>query len=103
MMKAVFLALAAVVGSVPGVLVFAVVVFPSRPPFAIEELGVWMEYGSLLFGGVGAIGGVVMGRAAFVRISKPRIHVLVPSKLPPADLTVQARRKCRPLTWLYRP
>jgi hypothetical protein len=44
-MKAILLALAAVLGSVLGILVFLVIDFLFHPPFAVDELGVWTGYG----------------------------------------------------------
>jgi ABC-type branched-subunit amino acid transport system permease subunit len=102
MMKAILLLLGAFVGSVLGVLIFLVIDFRFHPPFAVYEPGVWTEYGPLILGGVGAMCGVVMGRAACVWINKPRVCAPVPSEIPPADVTVQSRRNIRPLTWRYR-
>ena len=102
MKKAILLALAAVVGSVLGVLGFLVIDSHFHLPFAVGELGVWTEYGSFSFGGVGAVFGVVTGRVAYVRIGKRRTQVPEPSENPPADVAAPARRKVRPLTWLYR-
>jgi hypothetical protein len=101
-MKAILLALATVVGSVLGVLAFFVIDLRFHPPFAADEPGVWTEYGSFIFGGLGAICGVVMGWAACVRINKPRRHVAGPPEIPPTDGLVQSRRNSRPLTWWYR-
>ena len=101
-MKAILLALAAVVGSVLSVLVYLAVDFHIHPTFAADELGVWTEYGSLIFGGVGTIPGVVMGRGAYAWINKRLTPVPEPGEYPAADATVQPRRNIRPLTWLYR-
>jgi hypothetical protein len=90
MRKTILLALAAVVGSVLGVLVF----MGSHFHF---------EYGPLTLLGVGAICGVVIGWAACVRINRPRKYAPTPSAIPPADVTVQSPKKSRPLTWMYRP
>jgi hypothetical protein len=59
--------------------------------------------GSVISGGIGAICGLVIGWAACVWINKPRMHGPVPSVIPRADVSVQSRKNCRPLTWLYRP
>jgi hypothetical protein len=96
------LAVAAVVGSVLGVVGFLVINSQFHLPFAVGELGVWTEYGSLSFGGVGAVFGVVTGRVAYVRITNRRTHVPVPTENPPEDVAVPSRRNIRPLTWLYR-
>jgi hypothetical protein len=102
MMKAILLALATVVGSVLGVLVFLVTDLRFHPPFAADESGVWTEYGFLILGGVGAVGGAVMGWAACVWITKPRMYVPAPSEDPPANVPVRSRRNIRPLKWLDR-
>ncbi len=102
MTKAILLALAAVVGSVLGVLGYLVIDSHFHLPFAVNEMPMWTEYGSLSFGSVGAVFGVVTGRVAYVRISKRRTHVPEPSENPPADVAVPSRRNIRPLTWLYR-
>ncbi len=102
MTKAILLTLAAVVGSVLGVLGFFVLDAHFHVPFAVDDLGLWTEYGSLSFAGVGAIFGVVTGRVAYVRIGKRRTQAPEPSETPPGDVAVQSRKNIRPLTWLYR-
>ena len=102
MTKAILLALAAVIGSVLGFLGFLVIDSHFQLPFAVGEVGAWTEYGSLSFGGIGAVFGVVTGRVAYVRISKRRTQAPMPSENPPEDMAVPARRNIRPLTWLYR-
>jgi hypothetical protein len=102
MMKAILLLLGAFVGSVLGVLVFLVTDLRSHAAFAADESRVWTEYGFLILGGVGAIGGGVVGRAACVWLIKPRMYVPVPSEDPPANVPVRSCRNIRPLKWLHR-
>ena len=102
-MKATFFALAAVVGSVFGVLGYFVTDFSNYLPFSANDPKVWAGHGSLISVGGGAICGVVMGWAAFVWFYKVRSDVPAPSEIAPATLTTQSRRNIRPLKWLHRP
>jgi hypothetical protein len=94
--------LAAVIGCVLGVLFFSVMDFSIQPLIGDGEWGVWTEYGAVALGGFGAICGMVIGKAVAFRVNKPRRQLPEPANIPRADVTVQARRNCRPLTWLYR-
>ena len=74
MMKGILLAVSAIVGFVLGVGAFLVIDFPLHPPFAVVEPTAWSQYGSLIFGGVGACCGVVLGWAACVWIKKRQMR-----------------------------
>jgi len=102
MMKASLLALGMVVGSVLAVVGFLAIGYLFRPQFVVDEPGVWTWYSSVIFAGVGAVGGSVMGRAACDWINKPRMHVPASSEIPPANAAVQPHRNTRPLRWLHR-
>jgi hypothetical protein len=72
--------LGAVAGFIEGVVFFVIIKFSLDAPFRVFESGEWMDYPSLIFGGVGAICGAVMGWAACAWKSKTRTSVSVPSR-----------------------
>jgi hypothetical protein len=102
MKKTILLALAAAAGSVSGLFVFLVIDSLFHLLYAVDEVGLWTEYGSFALGGIGTICGVAMGWVAFPWINKPRMYLPAPSEIAPADGTVPSRGNGRPLKWLYR-
>jgi hypothetical protein len=102
-MKTILLVFAAIVGSMLGVLAYLAIDYQIQLAFAADELGVWTQYGCLIFAGAGIVPGIAMGRGAFALMNKPRTHVPEPSLIPAVDLAVPSRRRnIRPLTWMYR-
>ena len=80
MTRAIFTVLGAIAGFVLGVVFVAIVNFSVNDPFDVFESGELLGYTSLIFGGVGAISGAVMGWAAHVWTRKPRAYVPVPRR-----------------------
>jgi hypothetical protein len=77
MKRAVLLVLGTSAGFMLGVGVFVIVNFGFDGPFNTITSG---NYTSLVFGGVGAIGGAVIGWAVYTPIAKLRIYTSVPTR-----------------------
>ena len=60
MMKAILTVLGAVSGFVLGVILYAIIAYPLYPAVIEAAQGVWTDYGSIIFGVVGAVIGAVM-------------------------------------------
>ena len=77
MKRAMLIVLGTAAGFILGVGVFVIVNFVLDVPFSTIASG---NYASLIFGGVGAVGGAVLGWAAFAPIAKFRTYTSVPTR-----------------------
>jgi hypothetical protein len=78
--RAMITVLGAIAGFIEGVVFFVIINFSLDAPFRVFVSGEWMDYPLLIFAGVGAICGAVMGWAACAWMSKPRTYVSVPRR-----------------------
>jgi hypothetical protein len=81
MMKAIFTVFGAVSGFIQGVILYAIIGSPLHPSVAEAAQGMWTDYGSLIFGVIGATIGAIMGWwSIHVSVSAPRQDVFTARK-----------------------
>lgn len=80
MTKAMMIVLGAVVGFAEGMVFFVIVNFSFEAPLGAFASGEWLTYSSLLFGGIGALSGGVLGWAVLACMKKARVYVSVPRR-----------------------
>ena len=80
MMKAILTVLGAVSGFVLGVILYAIIAYHLCPALIEAAQGVWTDYGSIIFGVVGAVTGAVMVWAIQALLSVRRLDAFMVRK-----------------------
>jgi hypothetical protein len=78
--RAMVTALGAVAGFIEGMVFFVIVNFSLDAPFDIIVSGAWLDDLALIFGGVAAIGGAIVGWGAYAWTSEARVYRSVPRR-----------------------